>query len=151
MSIIWGKVISDIYFWNRRRKQELSVLFIVEKELAIIRENQGMELHQDLCYQQKSKVGQKQEVAATIRLLPVFILIQEIPVDFLYHKMLRRMRTMCKGRLLVAAAHRRRKAEQVPQGLRDTGCSKRTCPLCSIYRRCENQNLTRRCTIRGKS
>ena len=115
---------SDVYYmgesyiqgwfqpWYRRRKQELSVLFIVEKELAIIRENQGMELHQDLCYQQKSKVGQKQEVAATIRLLPVFILIQEIPVDFLYHKMLRRMRTMCKGRLLVAAAHRRRKAEQ---------------------------------------
>ena len=77
MSIIWGKVISDIYFWNRRRKQELSVLFIVEKELAIIRENQGMELHQDLCYQQKSKVGQKQEVAATIRLLPVFILYRK--------------------------------------------------------------------------
>ena len=27
--------------------------------------------------------------------------------------------------------HLARKAEQVPQGLRDTGSSKRTCPLCS--------------------
>ena len=28
--------------------------------------------------------------------------------------------------------HLARKAEQVPQGLRDTGSSKRTCPLCSF-------------------
>ena len=29
--------------------------------------------------------------------------------------------------------HLARKAEQVPQGLRDTGSSKRTCTLCSNY------------------
>ena len=49
-------------------------------------------------------------------------------------KTLREDATRCKWNIAAyGSLHLARKAEQVTQGLRDLGSSKRTCPLCSSY------------------
>ena len=49
------------------------------------------------------------------------------------HKTLREDATGCMRNMTAyGSLHLARKAEQVPQGLRDLGSDKRTCPLCSV-------------------
>ncbi len=60
---------------------------------------------------------------------------QEIPLEFTYETKSPPggMRPDAYGIVTAyGSPHLARKAEQVPQGLRDIGSSKRTCPLCSI-------------------
>ena len=60
-----------------------------------------------------------------------FFYILRNSLNFLVYKTLRGMHTMCIGRLRSSCTSVR-KAEQVPQGLRDIGSTKRTCPLSSF-------------------